>query len=83
MSRFWNGGSPVNTLLDGRLIRHVFDRMSGSDQRFVYDVSDTEPDTRNYKAVLITHTHLNWQYSSLYYSKWPHLAIVTMSKHPD
>jgi len=40
---------------------------TGPDSRYVYDIADTEPTPKNYKALLITHTHLSWKYSELFY----------------
>lgn len=45
----------------------LFSWSAGSDGRFVYDVADTDPNPKNYKALLITHTRHSWKYSELYY----------------
>ncbi|KAL8726516.1 MAG: hypothetical protein Q9181_006026 [Wetmoreana brouardii] len=37
------------------------------DSRYVYNVSDTEPNPRKYKAILLIHTRLEWKYSELFY----------------
>lgn len=39
----------------------------GTDPRFVYNISDTEPNPKNYKALLLTHTRFDWRYSELFY----------------
>ncbi|KAI9754855.1 MAG: hypothetical protein M4579_004512 [Chaenotheca gracillima] len=39
----------------------------GYDERMVYDICDTEPNPKSYKALMITHHHLNWKYSELFY----------------
>lgn len=39
----------------------------GTDPRFVYSISDTEPNPKNYKALLLTHTRFEWRYSELFY----------------
>lgn len=39
----------------------------GADPRFVYNISDTEPNPKNYKALLLTHTRFDWRYSELFY----------------
>lgn len=39
----------------------------GTDPRFVYNISDTEPNPKNYKALLLTHTRFEWRYSELFY----------------
>ena len=35
--------------------------------RFIYNISDTEPNPKNYKALLLTHTRIDWRYSELFY----------------
>lgn len=40
---------------------------SGTDPRLVYNISDTEPNPKNYKALLLTHTRFDWRYSELFY----------------
>ncbi len=40
---------------------------TGSDPRFVYNISDTEPNPKNYKALLLIHSRLDWRYSELFY----------------
>ena len=45
----------------------IFDWTSGPDARHVYIVSDTEPDPKKYKALLLTHTRFDWKYSELFY----------------
>lgn len=37
------------------------------DPRFVYNISDTEPNPKSYKALLLTHTRFDWRYSELFY----------------
>ena len=34
---------------------------------YVYDVHDTEPNPRKYKAILLINTRLNWKYGDLFY----------------
>ncbi|KAL9009388.1 MAG: hypothetical protein Q9173_005576 [Seirophora scorigena] len=36
------------------------------DSRHVYNISNTEP-PKNYKGILVTHTHLGWKYSELFH----------------
>ena len=55
-----------NTILQLNLPT-AFKWSTGLDSRFVYNVSDTEPTPKNYKALMITHTRLSWKYSELYY----------------
>ncbi|KAI9723315.1 MAG: hypothetical protein M1812_001198 [Candelaria pacifica] len=45
----------------------LFSWSAGSDGRFVYDIADTDPNPKNYKALLITHTRHSWKYSELFY----------------
>lgn len=45
----------------------AFKWSTGVDSRFVYDISDTEPTPKKYKALMITRTRLSWKYSELYY----------------
>ncbi|KAL8698419.1 MAG: hypothetical protein Q9224_001861 [Gallowayella concinna] len=45
----------------------VFSSSTGPDSRLVYNISDTEPIPKNYKAILLTHTRLEWKYSELFY----------------
>ena len=45
----------------------IFDWISGPNARFVYMVSDTEPNPKNYKALLLTHTRFDWKYSEVFY----------------
>ena len=40
---------------------------SGTASRFVYDISDTEPNPKNYKGLLLIHTRFDWRYSELFY----------------
>ncbi|KAL9580814.1 MAG: hypothetical protein Q9203_006151, partial [Teloschistes exilis] len=44
-----------------------FSSYSGPDSRQVYNISDTEPGPKNYTAVLVTHTRLDWKYSEIFY----------------
>ena len=39
----------------------------GPDPRHIYDISDTEPNPKNYKALLLTHSRFDWRYSELFY----------------
>ena len=39
----------------------------GTDPRFVYNISDAEPNPKNYKALLLTYTRFDWRYSELFY----------------
>ena len=45
----------------------IFEWASGPDSRIVYMVSDTEPNPKNYKAILLTHTRFDWKYSEVFY----------------
>ncbi|KAL8641509.1 MAG: hypothetical protein Q9226_008624, partial [Calogaya cf. arnoldii] len=45
----------------------VFSASTGPDSRLVYSISDTETIPKNYKAILLTHTRLDWKYSELVY----------------
>ncbi|KAL9099199.1 MAG: hypothetical protein Q9163_005264 [Psora crenata] len=45
----------------------IFDSASGSNARYIYIVADTEPHPKNYKALMLTHTRLDWKYSELFY----------------
>lgn len=45
----------------------IFNWTSGPDARYVYNISDTEPNPKNYKAILLTHTRFDWKYSELFY----------------
>lgn len=40
---------------------------TGPDSRLVYSISDTDTIPKNYKAILLTHTRLDWKYSELVY----------------
>ncbi|KAL8659283.1 MAG: hypothetical protein Q9202_007201 [Teloschistes flavicans] len=44
-----------------------FSGRSGPDSRHVYNISDTEPNPKTYKAILLTHTRLKWKYSEVFY----------------
>ncbi|KAL8801895.1 MAG: hypothetical protein Q9182_004184 [Xanthomendoza sp. 2 TL-2023] len=55
-----------NTILKLSL-RPIFSSATGPDTRHVYDILDTEPISKNYKAILLTHTRLEWRYSELFY----------------
>ena len=35
--------------------------------RFIYNISDTEPNPKSYKALLLTQTRFGWRYSELFY----------------
>ena len=39
----------------------------GASEKVIYNLSDSGPDTKNYKAILITHTRHDWRYGELYY----------------
>lgn len=45
----------------------IFSWSQGPNARFIYDVSDTEPNPKQYKALLVTHTRYSWRYSEVYY----------------
>ena len=45
----------------------VFSWTTGADTRNVYNVSDTEPNARNYKALMVSHTRFDWKYCELFY----------------
>ena len=45
----------------------IYTWFSNPDEGFVYDVYDIEPNPKRYKAILLTHTRLNWKYSELFY----------------
>ena len=45
----------------------AFSWTKGSDQQFVYNIFDTEPNPKTYKALLLTHTRSDWRYSELFY----------------
>ena len=45
----------------------VFSWTNGSDSRFVYNIFDTEPNPKAYKALLSTYTRAEWRYSELFY----------------
>ncbi|KAL9120549.1 MAG: hypothetical protein Q9187_002895 [Circinaria calcarea] len=45
----------------------IYTWSSSPDEGCVYDIYDTEPNPKRYKAILLTHTRLNWKYSELYY----------------
>lgn len=34
----------------------------------MYNISDTEPNPKNYKALMLTHTRFEWRYSELFYT---------------
>jgi len=55
-----------NTILQLNLPA-AFKWSTGLDSRFVYNVSDTEPTPKNYKALMITRTRLSWKYAELFY----------------
>ena len=55
-----------NTILQLNL-PPAFKWNTGLDSRYVYNVSDTEPAPKNYKALMVTHTRLSWKYSELFY----------------
>ncbi|KAL8795321.1 MAG: hypothetical protein Q9195_002191 [Heterodermia aff. obscurata] len=40
----------------------------GSEARYVHNITDTEPNPKNYKALMLVHTRLDWRYSELYYT---------------
>ncbi|KAL8706124.1 MAG: hypothetical protein Q9201_000826 [Fulgogasparrea decipioides] len=40
---------------------------TGPNNRFVSNISDAEPNAGKYKAILLTHTRLEWKYSELFY----------------
>ncbi|KAI9846413.1 MAG: hypothetical protein M1837_004004 [Sclerophora amabilis] len=52
-------------------LQPVYEWSMGLDERFVYNVCDIEPDPKSYKALMITHCHMNWKYSELFYSECP------------
>ncbi|KAL8814353.1 MAG: hypothetical protein Q9223_006409, partial [Gallowayella weberi] len=45
----------------------IFSSSTGPDSRHVYNISDTEPTSKNYKAIFLTHTRLEWRYNELFY----------------
>ena len=45
----------------------VYAWSNGVRSRYVYDITDTEPNFKNYKACLLQHSHSNWKYSELFY----------------
>ena len=45
----------------------TFKWTTGTDSRYVYNVNDTEPTPKQYKALMITHKRLSWKYSELFY----------------
>ena len=45
----------------------IFSSTREPDSKFVYNVSDTEPNPKQYKAILITRIRHDWKYSELYY----------------
>lgn len=45
----------------------VFTWTAGADARYVYNVSDSEPNVKHYKALVISHSRFKWQYSELFY----------------
>ncbi|KAG8531403.1 uncharacterized protein KY384_003032 [Bacidia gigantensis] len=45
----------------------IFNWTSGLNSALVYMISDTEPDPKNYKAIMVTRTRYDWKYSELYY----------------
>ena len=45
----------------------IFESTSGASTHYVYNVSDTEPNPKNYKALILTHTYFDWKYSELFY----------------
>ncbi|KAL8632425.1 hypothetical protein Q9189_001800 [Teloschistes chrysophthalmus] len=55
-----------DTVLKLSLSPH-FSCSSGPDSRHVYNISDSEPDPRSYKAIVLTHTRLDWKYSEVFY----------------
>ncbi|KAL8685858.1 MAG: hypothetical protein Q9218_007501 [Villophora microphyllina] len=55
-----------NTVLNLSL-SPAFSCTSGPDNRQVYNISDNEPNPKSYKAMLLTHTRLEWRYSELFY----------------
>lgn len=44
-----------------------FSQSTGSKSHFVYNISDTDPNPKNYKALVIVHSRLEWKYSELFY----------------
>ena len=45
----------------------IFECTTGPDSRIVYMISDAEPNPKNYKAILLTHTRFEWKYSEVFY----------------
>ncbi|KAI9799927.1 MAG: hypothetical protein M1825_004298 [Sarcosagium campestre] len=45
----------------------IYSWSSGDDERFVYDVTDSEPNLKQYKGIIISHTRNSWKYSELFY----------------
>lgn len=46
----------------------IFSWSAGHDSGSVYNISDTEPNPKSYKALMLTHTRLEWRYSELFYT---------------
>lgn len=40
----------------------------GVSEKVIYDISDTGPEARTYKAILLTHTNHKWRYGELFYT---------------
>jgi hypothetical protein len=45
----------------------IFSWSQGPNGRYVYNISDTEPNPKQYKCLLITQTRHSWKYSEVYY----------------
>ena len=45
----------------------IYSFSTGLDSRDVYTISDTEPNPKQYKAILLTHTRFDWKYAELFY----------------
>ena len=40
----------------------------GPDARHIHNISDTEPNPKSYKALMLTHTRFDWRYSEMFYT---------------
>lgn len=45
----------------------IFSWSANSNSHFVYDISDTDPDPKHYKAFQLVHSSFEWTYSELYF----------------
>ena len=45
----------------------TFSWKASTDARCVYNVSDSEPDVKHYKALVISHSRFEWRYAELFY----------------